>query len=296
MQINNYAEMTMNISKKSLFVLLTVAGLILALIAAFLSIYTVNEGERGIVLRNGRVVTVAGPGMGLKIPFIESVEKITVRNEAMLYRGLSAYSSDQQPAQMTVSVNFHIPPSDVERVYAGYKTVEDMKTRLIARQIPTQLENVFGQYTAISAVQNRTRLVLDVQNALRKSVDGPVVIDTVQIENIDFSDAYEKSIEDRMKAEVAIATRRQNLETEKIQAQITVTKAQATADSKLAAAKADSESIRLRGSAEAEAIRAKGEALKDNPSLVSLTTAERWDGKLPASMVPGGSVPFISVK
>ena len=43
------------------------------------------------------------------------------------------------------------------------------------------------------------------------------------------SDAYEKSIEDRMKAEVAIATRKQNLETEKIQAQIAVTQAQAQA-------------------------------------------------------------------
>ncbi|MBK0079733.1 prohibitin family protein [Kosakonia sp. S58] len=282
--------------KKGLLIILTVAGVILALIIGLFSVYTVNEGERGILLRNGRVVAVAGPGMGLKIPFIESVEKITVRNEAMLYEGMSAYSRDQQPAKMTVSVNFHIPPSEVEKVYAGYRTVEDMKTRLIARQIPTQLENVFGQYTAISAVQDRARLVLDIQNELRKSVKGPVVIDTVQIENIDFSDAYEKSIEDRMKAEVAIATRRQNLETEKIQAQIAVTQAQATADSKLAAAKAESESIRLRGSAEAEAIRVKGEALKDNPSLVSLTTAERWDGKLPASMIPGGSVPFISVK
>ena len=60
-----------------------------------------------------------------------------------------------------------------------------------------------------------------------KAVVGPVVIDGVQIENIDFSDAYEKSIEDRMKAEVVIATRKQNLETEKIQAQIAVTQAQA---------------------------------------------------------------------
>lgn len=283
-------------SKKVLFVILAVAMSILVLIIGVLSVYTVNEGERGVLLRNGRVVQIAMPGMGLKIPLIESVEKITVRNEAMLYQGMSAYSSDQQPAKMTVSVNFHIPPTEVERVYAGYKTVEDMKTRLIARQIPTQLENVFGQYTAIRAVQDRARLVLDMQNALRKSIEGPVIIDTVQIENIDFSEAYEKSIEDRMKAEVAIATRRQNLETEKIQAQISVTQAQATADSKLAAAKAESEAIRLRGTAEAEAIRVKGEALKDNPSLVNLTTAERWDGKLPASMIPGGSVPFISVK
>ncbi|MBD4195796.1 prohibitin family protein, partial [Xanthomonas citri pv. citri] len=92
---------------------------------------------------------------------------------------------------------------------------------------------------------------------MRKAVVGPVVIDGVQIENIDFSDAYEKSIEDRMKAEVAIATRKQNLETEKIQAQIAVTQAQAEADSKLAAAKAEAETIRVRGAAEAETIRLK---------------------------------------
>lgn len=126
---------------------------------------------------------------------------------------------------MTVSVSFHIKPSEAGAVYTTYNTIEALKDRLIVRQLPTQLENVFGQYTAISAVQDRTKLVQDLQNAMRKAVVGPVVIDGVQIENTDFSDAYEKSIEDRMKAEVAIATRKQNLETEKIQAQIAVTQA-----------------------------------------------------------------------
>lgn len=284
------------LNPRGLFLIMWGAIVIASLLIAWLSFYSINEGERGVLLRNGRIVKVAQPGLGLKWPIIESVEKITVRNEAMLYEGMSAYSFDQQPAKMTVSVNFHVLPTEVERVYSGYQTVENMKTRLIARQIPTQLENVFGRYTAISAVQDRAKLVQDMQAALRKSVDGPVVIDTVQIENIDFSPAYEKSIEDRMKAEVAIATRTQNLQTEKIQAQIAVTQAQAQADSKLAAAKAEAESIRLRGAAEAESIRQRGDALRDNPGLVSLTTAERWDGKLPASMIPGGTVPFLSVK
>lgn len=101
------------------------------------------------------------------------------------------------------------------------------------------------------------------QNAIKTAIKGPVVIDSVQIENIDFSDAYEKSIEDRMKAEVAIATRKQNLETEKIQAQIAVTQAEALAASRLAEVRADAEATRLRGSADAEAIRLKGEALRD---------------------------------
>lgn len=116
---------------------------------------------------------------------------------------------------------------------------------------------------------------------MRKAVVGPVVIDGVQIENIDFSDAYEKSIEDRMKAEVAIATRRQNLETEKIQGANCGNSGQAEADSKLAAAKAEAETIRVKGAAEAEtirlksaaeaeAIRLRGEALRDNPALLPL--------------------------
>ncbi len=255
-------------------------GVLAVVVLPFLSYYTVNEGERGILLRYGKIVKVAEPGLGFKIPFMESVEKISTRaNQALVYQGLQAYSRDQQPAQMTVSVSFHIKPSEAGAVYTTYNTIARLKDRLIVRQLPTQLENVFGQYTAISAVQDRTKLVQDLQNAMRKAVVGPVVIDGVQIENIDFSDAYEKSIEDRMKAEVAIATRKQNLETEKIQAQIAVTQAQAEADSKLAAAKAEAETIRVRGAAEAEtirlksaaeavAIRLRGEALRDNPGLV----------------------------
>ncbi|WP_404317535.1 prohibitin family protein [Klebsiella oxytoca] len=276
-----------------LFFILSVSGIILLLIILFSSVYTINEGERGVVLRYGKTVKIAEPGLGVKIPLVEKVEKISVRNHAVVFKELQAYSNDQQPAIMTVSVNFHIPPAEVERMYSGYQTIESLENRLLTRQVPTQLENVFGQYTAIKAVQDRARLVLDIQNAVKKSITGPIVIESVQIESIDFSDAYEQSIEDRMKAEVAIATRRQNLETEKIQAQINVTQAQAKADSQLAAAKAEAESIRLRGAAEAEAIRARGNALRDNPGLVNLTTAERWNGQLPQTMVPGSGVPFI---
>jgi len=271
-----------------------VIGALVVLFLLFLSYYTINEGDRGVLLRYGKIVKVADPGLGFKIPFIERIEKISTRNQALVYEGVQAYSRDQQPATMKVSVSFHLQPSDIAAVYATYNTIDALKERLIIRQLPTQLENVFGQYTAISAVQDRTRLVQDLQNAIRKAIVGPVIIDSVQIENIDFSDAYEKSIEDRMKAEVAIATRRQNLETEKIQAQIAVTQAQAEADSRLAAAKAEAESIRLKGAAEAEVIRLRGQSIRENPALIELTTAEKWDGKLPQTMLPNATVPFIS--
>ena len=48
-------------------------GVLAVVVLPFLSYYTVNEGERGILLRYGKIVKVAEPGLGFKIPFMESV-------------------------------------------------------------------------------------------------------------------------------------------------------------------------------------------------------------------------------
>jgi regulator of protease activity HflC (stomatin/prohibitin superfamily) len=258
--------------------------------------FTVDETERGVLLRNGAMVGVVEPGLSFKLPFIESVRFISIQSQATQYANLQAYSKDQQTAKLQVSVSWHIPTSDVAKVYTSYKDLDGVRDRLIARQVPTQVENVFGQYNAVSAVQNRGKFVADVTKAIRDSVVGPVVIDSVQIENIDFSDDYERSIALRMKAEVEVKTREQMLQTEQVQAQIRVTQAQAEADSQLAQAKADAESTRLRGNAEADAIQARAKALASNQNLIELTKAERWNGVLPTTMLPNSTVPFIDAK
>ena len=99
-----------------------------------------------------------------------------------------------------------------------------------------------------------------------------------------------------MLAEVEVQKVRQNAVREEETAKITVTKAKADAEAQLALARATAESARLLGEAEASAIRAKGSALRDNPALVALISAERWDGKLPQTMVPGGALPFVNIK
>lgn len=274
----------------------SIAGGLLALLLLIVlmgSWYTVNETERGVLLRNGALVGVVEPGLSFKIPLIETVKFISVQSNATTYQGLQAYSKDQQTATLNVSVSWHVVPAEVGKVYMQYQDLDGLVSRLISRQVPTQVENVFGQYNAVSAVQNRGKFVADVTKAIRDSVTGPVVIDGVQVENIDFSDDYERSIALRMKAEVEVKTREQMLATEQVEAQIVVTRAQAEADSKVAQAKADAEATRLRGSAEADAIKAKTQALSSNPMLIELTKAERWDGKLPSTVLPNGTLPFI---
>lgn len=288
--MNNYQSFS---RVKGVLGLLAIGAVASVLIGGF---YTVDEKERAVLLRNGAMVEVSEPGLHFKWPFIESARDISVATDTVMFDGLAAYSKDQQAATLRVSVTFHVDPGQVGDLYKTYGSVENMVNRLISRHVPTQVENTFGQYTAISAVQKRGDFVADTAKALREHAIGPVVIDSLQIENIDFSDAYEETIEARMKAEVAVKTREQMLETERVQKEIVVTQAQAAADSKVLQAESDAKAIRLRGDAEADAIKARADALASNLNLVELTKAEKWDGKLPTTMLPNGAIPFLNTK
>ena len=258
--------------------------------------YTVNDRERGVILRNGKVSGIADPGLHLKMPIFDRIVTIPVTNEAIKFDKLQAYSKDQQTAALRVSVSYHVPATDVGTVYSKYSSVQGLEAKLIARQVPTQVENVFGQYTAADAVRNRAKFGLDVDKAIRDAVKGPLIIDSVQVENIDFDESYEANIREMMKKEVAISTQKNDTELKKAINEATVNQAQAEADSQLAKAKANAQSIRLNGDAEAYAIEVKAKALAQNQNLVDLTRAEKWNGVLPTHMVPGSTVPFINIK
>ena len=257
--------------------------------------YTVGEGYRGVTLRNGAVVGTAEPGLGFKMPIIDSVVDISVQSQAQLYENILAYSRDQQTAGLSLSVNYRLPADQVETIYREYGGEAGVISRLLDRQVLEEVKNVFGKFNASTAIQERERLAAEVQMAIQKAVIGPIIVESVQIENIDFSDAYENSIEARMLAEVEVKKVRQNAEREKVTAEITVIQAQAEADAQLARATAEAEATRIRGEAEASAIKAKAEALKDNAGLIALTQAERWNGQLPTTMIPGSTVPFMDV-
>ena len=275
----------------------TIAGVVglAALTVLGGSWYTVGEGYRGVQLRNGAVVGTAEPGLGFKMPVIDSVVDISVQSQARTYENVQTYSKDQQTASLMISVNYRLPADQVETIYGEYGGAEGVVNRLLDRQVPQAVKNVFGQFNAVTAISERPRLVNEVSNALIASVKGPIIIESVQIENIDFDDGYERAIAARMEAEVEVQKVKQNAEREKITAEITVIQAQAAADSKLAEAKAAAEATRIQGEAEASAIKAKAEALKDNAGLIALIQAERWNGALPTTMIPDSTVPFMDV-
>lgn len=287
-----------NITKMSILKIVSVAiAIVIGLYIAIAGWYTVDAGERAVQLRNGAIIRTNDAGLYFKLPFIDSVKYISTRTQNRSFNELSTYSKDQQPAKIRASVTYKVPAREAENVYLNFRDIEGLASNTIERQVPNQIENVFGHYSAIEAVQKRAQLTKDVNDAIKQSLENyPIIVESVQIEDIDFSRAYEQSVEDRMKAEVEVQTQKQNLEKEKITAEIAVTKAQAQANATLAQAKAEAEAAILKGEAEAKAITAKTKALQANSALVELTKAEKWDGKLPATVLPNSTLPFIDAK
>ena len=115
------------------------------------------------------------------------------------------------------------------------------------------------------------------------SAKVPVTITSLVIANIDYSDVFEKSIEEKVVAQQN-AIRAQN-ETKRIEEESRqeVIRAEAKAKAKLALAEADAKAVEIRG-----------KALKENPNVVSLEAINKWDGKLPATMFLGGSAPLVN--
>jgi regulator of protease activity HflC (stomatin/prohibitin superfamily) len=258
-------------------------GLVIAYLA-FGSWYQVDQGERAVVLRFGELVGESAAGFHFKLPWVDSVRRITAQTQTKRYQNLDAYSRDQQPADLTVSVTYVV--SNASEVYAQYGDLEVAVLRLIDPRLTAGIKTIFGQYDAVRAIQERAALNNDFATAVTSAIDGgPISIISVQIENIDFSDAYEQSVEQRMLAQVEIQKREQNLRTTEVEAQIARTKAEGEA-----------QATRLRGEAEASAIKARAEALRMNADLVQLQAVEKWDGKLPTTMVPSSALPFINVQ
>src|SRR5271168_3947580 len=99
-----------------------VAAVVLLMIA-FSTYFTIDQGERGVILHWGAVAGEAEPGLHFKMPVITTIEKISVQIQKEGFEKtadadtrLQAYSRDQQPATIAMAVNFHV--TDASAVYA----------------------------------------------------------------------------------------------------------------------------------------------------------------------------------
>jgi regulator of protease activity HflC (stomatin/prohibitin superfamily) len=180
----------------ALATLVALAGLSIA----FGTWYRVDAGSRAVILRNGVVVGVAGPGLGFKLPLVDRVETIPVRTRLEAFPDMQVYSRDQQPATMRLSVNLRALPDRVAELQAEYGSLDAAVERAVRPRVEHEARVVFAGTAAVDAVRQRRRLAAEMEEAIRSVMPPSIRLDSVQVESLVFSKDYEQAMARRAAA------------------------------------------------------------------------------------------------
>lgn len=259
-------------------VLIAIALFITFILVPF-SFHTVSSGEVAVVKHLGKIedVKTAGTHYDLWV----TNKYITYDSKVQDFEVFTAaYSSDAQPMDIAMTIQYQILSDKVVDIATQYGKLEILQNRIESVAIE-RVKSVLSSHKAMDIIAKRASISPDVESAIKETIGDEyyVNVTTVVLDNIDFSDAFEQAVEDKMIAEQAKLKADYDNETK-------VAKAKADAEAKLKAAqaqidiaKAEAEARMIAAEAEAKANKIISDSVTDK--ILEKNTIEKWDGKLP---------------
>lgn len=239
------------------------AGIILGIVFLFLfifipfSFHTIDTGEVAVVkhLGEAKQVRTAGTYYDFWVTDKYDVYDAKIQN---LEVTSAAYSKDAQTMDIAMTVQYQIVTDKAIEIAKQYGSMDLLSNRIQSVAIE-KTKSVLSSYSAMDIIQNRSTISPKVEEAIRNAVDSEYYINitAVVLTNIDFSDAFEKTVEDKMIAEQEKLKAQYEKETAIVNAEKELEVAKLAAEAKLAAAKADAQSQIEIAKAEARAIKLK---------------------------------------
>lgn len=235
------------------------------IVAGSAATYVVEPGHRGVEVILGRVSPGYKPeGFGLKIPFVTRIVPQLIRQQTAKMTA-DCYSSDLQQVKIAVRVLYRVPESSVVTVFRDF--AGEPFDALIKPRVAEALNEITALRSAEIIVQKREEVKSLALESARKKVGAVVVLEDLVLEDINLTTALENAIEAKMVQEQEAARARFAQQQAQVEASTVVIKA-----------KGEAESIVLRGN-----------ALRENPSVLELQIIERWDGITPLVVGPGAT-------
>ena len=252
----------------------------------------VPTGYTGILTTFGRVEdrTIAS-GINFIAPW-QKVVKMDNRTQKVQLQ-TSAFSSDIQQVDITLSVNYCINQETAQKLYrtVGLNYYEN----LVYPRIQENVKSVFAQYSAEKLIESRDNLSDRIAESTASDMSAyGITIISISIEDIDFTDAFTSAVEAKQVAQQnalrAKTEQDQKTMEERAAAERAKIAAQADADRAVIAANADLEVVQIQaeaslyaGQREAEMNQRIAEAL--TPDLIRYYWIKQWDGELPSTVL-----------
>jgi regulator of protease activity HflC (stomatin/prohibitin superfamily) len=173
-----------------------VASFVLVLVAK--SVRIVNEYERGVIFRLGRVdaSNLKGPGLRILVPFIDRMYKVDLRTVTMDVPPQEVITKDNVTIKVNAVVYFNVMnPVDAVIRIANHL----MATSLIAQ---TTLRNILGQHELDEILAEREKIGRALQKIIDEATDNwGVKVSTVEIKDIELPEVMRRAMARQAEAE-----------------------------------------------------------------------------------------------
>ena len=167
------------------------AGIIIIFVVVFLfmAIKVLNEYERGVIFRLGRVIDHKGPGLIILVPVIDRMVRVSLRTVAMDVPSQDVITRDNVSVKVSAVIYF--------RVMDPTKAVIEVENYLYATSqlAQTTLRSVCGQSELDDLLAEREKVNLEIQEILdRHTEPWGVKVSMFEVKHIDLPSEMQRAI------------------------------------------------------------------------------------------------------
>jgi regulator of protease activity HflC (stomatin/prohibitin superfamily) len=178
--------------------MLYTVGTIVILVIMFLAaaIRILNEYERGVIFRLGRIIGAKGPGLIILIPIIDRMVKIDMRIITMDVPPQDVITRDNVSIKVNAVIYF--------RVMDANSAVVEVENFLYATSqlAQTTLRSVCGQVELDEILSEREKINNHLQEILDRSTDPwGIKVSTVEVKHIDLPQEMQRAMAKQAEAE-----------------------------------------------------------------------------------------------
>jgi regulator of protease activity HflC (stomatin/prohibitin superfamily) len=171
---------------------------IVVLVVFFLSaaIRILNEYERGVIFRLGRVIKAKGPGLIILIPVVDKMVKVSLRLIAMDVDPQDVITRDNVSVKVNAVIYF--------RVIDSIKAIVEVEnyTYAMSQLAQTTLRSVCGQAELDELLSEREKINSELQEILDTHTDPwGIKVATVELKHIDLPQEMQRAMARQAEAE-----------------------------------------------------------------------------------------------
>ena len=263
-------------------------GAIISLILFILlpwSYFSISTGEIGVIKNFGNATEVVGAGLHNRFWMTYSVDRYDIKTREIELE-FQAYSRDAQTMTGQLSVQYRIDPGQGLEISKQYGAVEALEQKLKA-VILERAKSVFTAKSAMEIIETRGALSGEIeQKIVPDIVQYHVYVSMVSLSDIEFNEAFENAVEQKMIAEQ-----------EKLRSEYDKERAIIKAEEELEVAERQSKAVVQLAHGDAEALTIMQEAwgelsVEVRSAMLRQMFYEKWNGILP-NVMSGESIDII---